>query len=149
MASALEKIAAHKGDYSCEVETLGECRILSPVRHHEFIRDGERILVTENESYLRYIREKLGHAPTFERAGPHEMIFHDPSWTRVGIVTAGGLCPGLNNVIKGLVEIPTLAISRLCSILMSLIPSTRTAVLSSAQVADSNRRKRLWTHSSV
>ena len=43
--------------------------------------------------------------PTFERAGPLERIFHDPSWTRVGIVTAGGLCPGLNNVIKGLVEI--------------------------------------------
>jgi 6-phosphofructokinase 1 len=34
-----------------------------------------------------------------------EKIFHDPNWTRVGIVTAGGLCPGLNNVIKGLVEI--------------------------------------------
>ena len=107
VVAALEKIAAHKGEYSCETEQLGECRILSPVRHHEFIRDGERILVTENESYLRYIREKLGHAPTFERAGPHEKIFHDPSWTRVGIVTAGGLCPGLNNVIKGLVEILT------------------------------------------
>ena len=30
-------------------------------------------------------------------------IFFDPSKTRVGIVTCGGLCPGLNNVIRGLV----------------------------------------------
>ena len=75
------------------------------MHHHEFIQDGERILITENENYLKELAEKLGHTPTFERAGPLEKIFHDPSWTRVGIVTAGGLCPGLNNVIKGLVEI--------------------------------------------
>ena len=103
--SALDKIVAHQDQYSCRVETLGECRIASPVHHHEFIQDGERILITENENYLKELAEKLGHTPTFERAGPLEKIFHDPSWTRVGIVTAGGLCPGLNNVIKGLVEI--------------------------------------------
>ncbi len=103
--SALDKIVAHQDQYSCRVETLGECRIASPVHHHEFIQDGERILITENENYLKELAEKLGHTPTFERAGPLAKIFHDPSWTRVGIVTAGGLCPGLNNVIKGLVEI--------------------------------------------
>ena len=103
--SALDKIVAHQDQYSCKVETLGECRISSPVHHHEFIQDGERILITENQNYLNELAEKLGHTPTFERAGPLAKIFHDPSWTRVGIVTAGGLCPGLNNVIKGLVEI--------------------------------------------
>ena len=103
--SAIDKIIANQDQYSCNVETLGECKICSPVHHHEFVREGERILVTENECYLKEISEKLGHTPTFERAGPRERIFHDPNWTRVGIVTAGGLCPGLNNVIKGLVEI--------------------------------------------
>ncbi len=107
MSSTLDKIAANQEEYSCRVETLGECKIDSPVRHHEFIRDGERILVTENESFMKYLEERLGHTPTFERAGPLEKIFHSPAWTRVGIVTAGGLCPGLNNVIKGLVEILT------------------------------------------
>lgn len=105
MSTTLDKIAANPGEYSCKTETLGECKIDSPVRHHEFIRDGERILVTENEMFMKYIAEKLGHAPTFERAGPLPKIFHAPAWTRVAIVTAGGLCPGLNNVIKGLVEI--------------------------------------------
>ncbi len=107
MSTTLDKIAANQQEYSCKVETLGECKIDSPVRHHEFIRDGERILVTENEMFMKYLEGRLGHTPTFERAGPLPKIFHAPSWTRVGIVTAGGLCPGLNNVIKGLVEILT------------------------------------------
>ena len=36
-------------------------------------------------------------------AGPREQIFFDPSKTRAGIVTCGGLCPGLNDVIRALV----------------------------------------------
>ncbi|MBR7180533.1 MAG: ATP-dependent 6-phosphofructokinase [Kiritimatiellae bacterium] len=105
MPSTLDKIAADPEFYTSNVRTLGPCNIDSPVRHHEFIRDGERILVTENVSVLEHLRGRLGDMPSFERAGPLAKIFHDPSWTRVGIVTAGGLCPGLNNVIKGLVEI--------------------------------------------
>ena len=105
MSSTLEKILANPDGYSLEVSRLGECKIPSPVRRHEFVGEGERILVTENSSLLAYLTEKLGREPSFERAGPHENIYHDPSWTRVGILTAGGLCPGLNNVIKGLVEI--------------------------------------------
>ncbi len=103
--SALDKIASHQDQYSCFVETLGPCTIKSPVHHHEFIQEGERIFVSEEETYMKEMEKKFGHLPTFERAGPLANIFHDPSWTRVGIVTAGGLCPGLNNVIKGLVEI--------------------------------------------
>ena len=45
--SALDKIAAHQDQYSCTVETLGECKINSPVHHHEFIQEGERIFVSE------------------------------------------------------------------------------------------------------
>ena len=41
--------------------------------------------------------------PGFEAGGPRRKIYFDPSKTRVGIVTCGGLCPGLNNVIRGLV----------------------------------------------
>jgi 6-phosphofructokinase 1 len=36
----------------------------------------------------------------FERAGPRRKLFFDPAKTRAGIVTCGGLCPGLNNVIR-------------------------------------------------
>ena len=105
--NTLEKICADPARYPFDVDRLGECKIASPVRHHEFIVDDARVLMTPNTALARMLAEKLGHEPSFERAGPRERIFHDPSWTRVGILTAGGLCPGLNNVIKGLVEILT------------------------------------------
>jgi 6-phosphofructokinase 1 len=38
----------------------------------------------------------------FEIAGPRARLFFDPKTTRAGIVTCGGLCPGLNNVIRSL-----------------------------------------------
>ncbi len=38
--------------------------------------------------------------PLFELAGPRERLFFEPSRTRAGIVTCGGLCPGLNHVIR-------------------------------------------------
>jgi len=36
----------------------------------------------------------------FERAGPRPKLFFNPQQTRASIVTCGGLCPGLNNVIR-------------------------------------------------
>ena len=104
-APLLEKIASDRVTYSCEVKTLGEAKIPSPIRRHDFVEEGRRVLLTGDMELLEAWESRLGHKPSFERAGPHERIFHDPAWTRVGIVTAGGLCPGLNNVIKGLVEI--------------------------------------------
>ena len=50
------------------------------------IADGERVFATENATYAQFAKTRLGHLPTFEKAGPKERIFHDPSWTRVGIV---------------------------------------------------------------
>ncbi len=41
---------------------------------------------------------------SFEKAGPREKIFFDPAKCRVGIVTCGGLCPGINDVIRALVN---------------------------------------------
>jgi 6-phosphofructokinase 1 len=41
---------------------------------------------------------------SFEKAGPKETIYFEPAKTKVAIVTCGGLCPGLNNVIRGLVN---------------------------------------------
>jgi len=36
-------------------------------------------------------------------AGPREMIYFDPSKVKAGIVTCGGLCPGMNDVIRATV----------------------------------------------
>src|SRR5580700_1962452 len=50
-----------------------------------------------------YYRNPLEHGEDtqlFERAGPRQKLFFDPAITKVAIVTCGGLCPGLNNVIR-------------------------------------------------
>jgi 6-phosphofructokinase 1 len=45
-----------------------------------------------------------GHPPSemllFEKAGPRPKLYFEPARTRAAIVTCGGLCPGLNNVIR-------------------------------------------------
>ncbi|MBP5228436.1 MAG: ATP-dependent 6-phosphofructokinase [Kiritimatiellae bacterium] len=105
MMSLLEKIAADPTAFSMDVDRLGPCKIDSPIRSRDFIGDDERILITENLPFLKELTAKMGQEPSFERAGPRRKIFHDPAWSRVAIVTAGGLCPGLNHVIKALVEI--------------------------------------------
>ena len=38
----------------------------------------------------------------FELAGPRAKLFFNPAEVRAGIVTCGGLCPGINNVIRSL-----------------------------------------------
>jgi len=50
-------------------------------------------------------RIEVGAEPglQFELAGPRAKLFFDAKQTRAGIVTCGGLCPGLNNVIRSLV----------------------------------------------
>ena len=49
-------------------------------------------------------RIEIGEDPglAFELAGPRAKLFFDATTTRAGIVTCGGLCPGLNNVIRSL-----------------------------------------------
>ena len=44
--------------------------------------------------------QQFGDAPAFECAGPREKIFFDPAELVCGVVTCGGLCPGLNDVIR-------------------------------------------------
>jgi 6-phosphofructokinase 1 len=85
------------------VPRLGNCRINSPLKGVRFTDDSARIsyhtIVDDLERLMRDGRE----LPSFEIAGPREKIFHDPSGLHCGIVTCGGLCPGLNDVIRSVV----------------------------------------------
>lgn len=70
------------------LQILGPCRFDSPLRRAV----DDRITLPGPES--------LGRPINFERAGPREKIYFDPARTRAAIVTCGGLCPGLNNVLR-------------------------------------------------
>ncbi len=90
-----------------DIKTLGACRYESPVAtrlgqaavHH--VGRAERLLL--DDRFSRVISEGYSALPTFELAGPRNRIFFDPDKLRCGIVTCGGLCPGINNVVRGLV----------------------------------------------
>ena len=91
-------------ELTTQVQKLGECRIPSPMTGMPFINDDERVLY---HSSARKIEACLSAGKTplsFEMAGAREKIYFDPSKLKCGIVTCGGLCPGLNDVIKGIVE---------------------------------------------
>jgi len=93
------------------VSQLGECRINSPLAQLLYIRRSsphwvdasDRVLLDDTAAMVAARGGDVRDLPGFEAGGPRRKIFFDPSKTRVGIVTCGGLCPGLNNVIRGLV----------------------------------------------
>jgi 6-phosphofructokinase 1 len=93
------------------IKTLGPCRIDSPLRDlldgrrpsYYNVDETDRILFDDTTSSLIRRGVPPSELPGFEPAGARKKIFFDPSKTRVGIVTCGGLCPGLNDVIRALV----------------------------------------------
>jgi 6-phosphofructokinase 1 len=93
------------------VKSLGPCRIDSPLlpllaqRQRTFhnVDEEDRVLFDDTRSSLRERNLTVDELPAFEPAGPRRKIFFDPSKTRAGIVTCGGLCPGFNDVIRSLV----------------------------------------------
>jgi 6-phosphofructokinase 1 len=85
------------------IDRLGDCRIPSPMPGSVFVPDGESILYHTNWAEIQPFLAAGQEPPVMEVAGPRERIFFDPSRLRAGIVTCGGLCPGLNNVIRALV----------------------------------------------
>jgi 6-phosphofructokinase 1 len=101
----LQRLLADPGKHRFDVDTLGACRVASPVRNRAFLASDERGVLTSDAQSLARLAAAGATPPSFEKAGPHRQIFHDPAWSRAAILTAGGLCPGLNHVIKGLVEI--------------------------------------------
>jgi len=85
------------------IERLGECRIPSPVRGIRFMDDDGKILYHSRLEEMSPWLERGAHPPEMEAAGPREKIFFDPSRLACGIVTCGGICPGLNDVIRSIV----------------------------------------------
>jgi 6-phosphofructokinase 1 len=89
------------------VSTLGECTVQSPLGLSTHVGDGLAHFVPDGTRVLYKIagenEEDFNLDLFLERAGPRERIFFDPSATRAGVVTCGGLSPGVNNVLRSLV----------------------------------------------
>jgi len=94
-----------------EVKALGKRTIKSPLKlisdpdsmSFHFV-ENDRVLLDSSLEYFKHCKE-TGEIPvSFEKAVPHQHLYFDPAKTKAAIVTCGGLCPGINNVIRSLVN---------------------------------------------
>lgn len=85
------------------IQQLGKCKVASPLATHKgasFIRDDDKVLF---DLHVASIQQHVQSMPAIEKAGPRKRIFFNPASTRCAIVSCGGLCPGINDVIRGIV----------------------------------------------
>jgi 6-phosphofructokinase 1 len=67
-----------------------------------WVSDADCILLDDSASGPDF-PEPLGGRTSVEIAGPRKKIYFDPAQTCFAIVTCGGLCPGINDVIRSIV----------------------------------------------
>ena len=88
--------------YDFSIENLGKRLIKSPLKISNFTQDKKRLLFNSySDNYLSRTDIK-GRPLSVELAGPRDKIFFNPSQTKAAIVTCGGLCPGINDVIRSI-----------------------------------------------
>jgi len=85
------------------IERLGDCTIPSPLKRDEYFNDDSRVLFHVDLKENARCTDSVSRLPSFEAAGPRDTIYFDPATIACGIVTCGGLCPGLNDVIRAAV----------------------------------------------
>ena len=93
----------HDSELDFTIARLGECRIHSPMSGVRFTGDEERVLYHSTLDAASGWLQRAPELPAMESAGPRKMVFFEGSTLACGIVTCGGLCPGLNDVIRAIV----------------------------------------------
>lgn len=102
-------MAKSKNDFT--IENLGENKISSPILFSKTLGDSIANYVTDSEKVLYDVDliegKEFGHLEEnglLEKAGPREMIYFNPQHVHAAVITCGGLCPGINDVIRAVVR---------------------------------------------
>jgi 6-phosphofructokinase 1 len=97
--------------YDFRVPELGKAKIPSPIQMSNTYGDKIVNYVREDEFILYDVEvakdeelPKCDSSFCLEKAGPREKIYFNPGHVHAGVITCGGLCPGLNNVIRSIVR---------------------------------------------
>ena len=97
-------------NFDFTIEELGKRTIKSPIAMSTVKGDMIANYVTDDQFIRINTEAKLGAQTSLKRshvlecAGPREMLYFSPAHVHAGIVTCGGLCPGLNDVIRAIVR---------------------------------------------
>jgi len=94
-----------------DIESLGASEYKSPLqlstvkgdRIFNFVSESDRLVFDLSVGYYNQCLNDGQEPVCMEKAGPRQDLFFDAKNTTAAIVTCGGLCPGINNVIRGLV----------------------------------------------
>ncbi len=93
-----------------KIPVLGKSKIASPIQQTDrgsysenFVSDNDRVLIDVNLSNVTNMIKDGKKLPSFEKSGPRKKIYFDPSKLRCALVTCGGLCPGVNGIIRSIV----------------------------------------------
>jgi len=89
------------------IMTLGPARVPSPLAakgpsDSHWVSDDDRVSLSVNPQELLGHLQSGDRLDAFEMAGPRRNIYFDPSKLRCALVTCGGLCPGLNDIIRAI-----------------------------------------------
>lgn len=82
------------------IATLGPCKIESPLAYRVWA-DNQTTPIIADSNLCAQIEDPF--MLDFETAGPRRHIYFDSFQAKAAIVTCGGLCPGLNDVIRAIV----------------------------------------------
>lgn len=100
-----------KDIYDFTTESLGECKYRSPIELSTVVGDYRANYVTDDSFVINNVgihnlkaAQALDSSNLMQKAGPREYIYFEPSSAVAGICTCGGLCPGLNDVIRAIVR---------------------------------------------
>ena len=98
-------------NYDFTVEQLGPCKIKSPIELSTVVGDAYANYVRDDSFVRNRINvfspdepNSVDSSNLLQKAGPREKIYFDPKKVKAGICTCGGLCPGLNDVIRAVVR---------------------------------------------
>ena len=93
------------------IDTLGPCTIASPIKLSTIPGDMTARYVSDDSYVINQVNVfdtskpiVLDSSNLMQKAGPREKIYFDPTHAKAGICTCGGLCPGLNDVIRAIVR---------------------------------------------
>jgi 6-phosphofructokinase 1 len=88
--------------YDFSIANLGKRLMKSPLNISNFTQDKKRLLFNSYTDNYLSCTDKKDKPLSVELAGPRDKIFFNPSKTKAAIVTCGGLCPGINDVIRSI-----------------------------------------------
>lgn len=82
------------------IQTLGPCKLESKLPYRTWA-DNKKIQVVVDDELMQGNEQAC--RVTFEAAGPRRKLYFNSARAKCAIVTCGGLCPGINDVIRAIV----------------------------------------------